>query len=380
MGKIWLGQVIPRLKMDSDNKFLYPKTPIRLGVIGVGMVSQLAHLPAIGRTVGLKLVAIADMNESLAKQVAKRHVAECIHSVHTSLLDDPDINAVAIVIHRNGTAALVRDALQRGKHVFSEKPMAMTLTVAQELVALARRHERIYAVGFMKRYDAGVLRAQAILADLVSSPRLGRLIFVRGKNFCAEYVGYCEDYIRGEASIAVPAAPTFPVTPDWLRPELARKYDWFANVGLHSINLLRFLLGADLSVRHAEVAYDQAATVMFDATGVPITLDLGRSATGRWEESFEFFFERGRLELQLTSLMQRDRCAAVTLDENLGEAKTSYWGYDTTEPWSFTRQMQAFADAIAGKPEALLATGEDSLKDMQLLEDIFQFAQGIKHG
>lgn len=351
----------------------------QIGAIGVGMVSQLAHLPAIARTSRLKLVAIADLDETLAKQVAKRHEVKCVHSSHTFLLSDPEIEAVAIVTHRNGTAAIVRDALNAGKHVFSEKPMAMTLPVAQELVALAKQRDLVYAVGFMKRYDAGVMRAQAILADLVSSQRFGRLVYVRGKNFCAEYVGNCEDYIRGEASVAVSPAPTFPVSPDWLHPEWVHKYDWFANVGLHSINLLRFLLAADLSVRHANVSYDQAATVMFDADGVPITLDLGRAATGQWEESFEFFFERGRLELQLTSLKQRDRCAAVTLDENVGEAKTSCWGHDTIAPWSFTRQMQAFADAIAGRPEALLATGEDSLKDMKLLENIFQCAQEMKY-
>lgn len=375
-----MGKVRSGAMNDSDNELCLAMPPARLGVIGVGMVSQLAHLPAISSTVELELVAIADLDEALAKRVKRRYGMEHVHSSHTTLLDEPEIDAVAIVTHRHATAALVREALQRGKHVFSEKPMAMTLAVARDLVALARQYDRIYAVGFMKRYDAGVLRAQAILADLVSSQRLGRLISVRSKNFCAEYVGYCEDYIRSEGATAVSPAPTFPVTPDWLRPELARKYDWFANVGLHSINLLRFLLATDLSVRHAVVAYDQAATVMFDAAGVPTTLDLGRSATGRWEESFEFFFERGRLELQLISLKQRDRCAAVTLDENVGEAKTSYWGHDTTEPRSFTCQMQAFADAIAGRPEALLATGEDSLKDMELLEAIFKFAQGIKHG
>lgn len=343
------------------------------------MVSQIAHISAIEQTASLQIAGVADLNAALVDRVAARHSCRSFTS-HLDLLKECQHEAVVVVTHRTHTAELVRDALNYGKHVLSEKPMAMTLPIAQELVALARSKGLVYVVGFMKRYDAGVLRAQAILAELVSSRRLGALIYVRGKNFCAEYVGYCEDYIRSEASTAVPSAPTLPITPEWLQPELARKYDWFANVGLHSINLLRFLLGADLSVRHAVVAYDQAATVMFDAVGIPITLDLGRAATGRWEESFEFFFERGRLELQLTSLKQRDRCAAVTLDENVGEAKTSCWGHDTSEPWSFTRQMQAFADAIAGRPNALLATGEDSLKDMELLEEIFQFVQGIKRG
>lgn len=258
--------------------------------------------------------------------------------------------------------------------------MAMTLPVARELVAMAKRNGVVYGVGFMKRYDAGVARAKSLLGELLASRRLGRLICIRGKNFCSEYVGNCEDYVRSEPPAAALPAITDPTSPDWLDPGLARKYDWFANVGLHTINLLRYLLDGDLSVRHANFAYDLAATVELDAVGVPISLDLGKAGTGRWEESFEFFFERGRLKLQLTSLKQRDRCAAVTLDENAGAAKSSHWGHDTPGTWSFARQMEAFAEAIAGRPEALLATGEDSLKDMELLEDIFKCAQGIKHG
>ncbi|OQA34722.1 MAG: putative oxidoreductase YdgJ [Betaproteobacteria bacterium ADurb.Bin341] len=366
--------------IDSNNKSPLIKTPIKVGVIGAGMVSQLAHLPAISRTLGLNLVAIADLDEALASQVARRYNVKRVYSSHTLLLDDLDIDAVVIVTHRNTTAAVVRDALLRGKNVLSEKPMAMTLPVAQELSKLASQRGLVYAVGFMKRYDFGVMRTRKLMADLLSSQRLGRLIHVRGKNFCAEYVGYCEDYLRSESRAVLPTVPISPMVPEWLDPELARKYDWFANVGLHSINLLRYLLGNALTVRHAVLHYENSASVLFDAGAVPVSFDIGRAATGHWEESFEFFFERGRLKLELTSLKQRDRCAAVTLDENIGDAKTTYWGHDTTQPWSFTRQMQAFADAVSGRGDALLASAEDSLNDMELMDNIFKIGQENKHG
>lgn len=349
----------------------------RIGVIGAGMVCQIAHVPAILEVSGLDFAALADLDELLAAEVCRRYDVRHTYVTHGQLLDNKDIDSVVIVVHRSKTVAVARDALLNGKHVLSEKPMAMTLAAAHELVDLARQKGVVYGVGFMKRYDAGVQRAKSLLSEMTASGHLGRLVHVRGKNFCAEYVGYCEDYIRG--AIAVPPAPTFPVTPEWLLPELARKYDWFANVGLHSINLLRYLLDDALSLRHADFSYEQSASVMFDAAGVSISVDFGRSATGKWEESFEFFFERGRLELQLTSLKQRDRCAAVTLDENVEEARTTYWGHDTCEPWCFTRQMQAFADAIQGNTAALLTSGEDCLRDMALLEEIFSYVQGRKH-
>lgn len=344
------------------------------------MVSQLAHLPAMLRVGELIPVGLADLNQSLATQVARRYGFIRIFPDHDTLLKDPEIDAVVVVTHRAVTDSIVRAALEHGKHVLSEKPMAFTVIKARELVDLAKRKNLIYGVGFMKRYDPGVVRAKELLTGLLRSGRLGHLISVRVKNFCAEYVGHCDDYIRSASPLPTVSRSVFPAAPDWLDPEFTQKYDWFANVGLHSINLLRYLLDNDLTVRHADFAYNQAATVMLGAAGVPITIDIGKAATGRWEESLEFFFERGRLKLQLTSLKQRDRCAAVTLDENVVEAKTSRWGHDTLEPWSFTRQMRAFSAAIAGQPEALLATGEDSIRDMELMEEIFQMAQGTRHG
>lgn len=357
------------------------RPPIRLGVVGAGMVSQIAHLPAIAAAKGLELAAIADLDEKLAGEIARRYRIERIYASDRQLLEDSDIDAVAIIIHRHKTEAAVRDALLSGKHVFSEKPMAMTLGAANELAALARQRSLVYAVGFMKRYDAGVLQARLLLGELKDSMRLGRLVHVRGKNFCAEYVGNCEDYIKSEVRSVNPVQkPNAAAVPEWLNANFAACYDWFANVGLHSLNLLRYLLDCDLAVRHAQMHWNRSVSIILNADKIPVSLDVGRAATGRWEESFEFFFERGRLELQLTSLKQRDRRAAVRLDENLGTSKTSYWGHDNPGSWSFANQMQAFADALSGDEDRLLASGEDSVKDMELLERIFKLGQDYNNG
>lgn len=343
------------------------------------MVSQLAHIPAARVVDGLKLVGLADLDQARARCLADIYNVNRVYSSDVAVFSDNEIDSVVIVASRQSNAKIVKRAFESGKHVLSEKPMAMTLATAHELVELASRKKLVYGVGFMKRYDIGVQRAKSLLSEMKASKRFGRLRHIRSKNFCAEYVGYCEDYIRSNKGTASEPMPKFPVTPEWLSPELAHKYDWFANVGLHSVNLLRYLLDDSLSLRHADFSYEQSASIMLCAAGVPITLDFGRSATGKWEESFEFFYERGRLELQLTSLKQRDRCAAVTLDENVEEARTTHWGHDALEPWCFTRQMQAFADAIQGNTAALLTSGEDCLRDMVLLEEIFSYVQGRHH-
>jgi predicted dehydrogenase len=350
---------------------------LKIGVVGAGMVSQIAHLPAIAALRDVSLTALADLDLVLANQVARRFGCMQVYDSHTALLRESGVDAVVVVTHRHITASVVRDSLLMGKHVLSEKPMAMTLSVARELVALAEQQRLVYAVGFMKRYDPGVAQARATLMKLRASKRLGELVLIRGKNFCSEYVGYCNDYVRGASKQVIPSMAF--TAPHWLDSNLGDRYDWFANVGLHSINLLRYLLGCDLRLGHAALHYKHAVSLLFEAAGIPVSMDMGKAATGRWEESFEFFFERGRLSIQLTSLKQRDRCASVRLDENTVGAQTVYLRNDNLGPWSFVGQMQAFVDTILGSTEALLSTGENSLRDVELLDDIFLEGQKTQH-
>lgn len=354
---------------------------VTIGVIGAGMVAQIAHLPAIAQVPGLRLAAIADLDLGLARGVAARFCIPRVCASHAELLADPAIGAVVVVTHRHRSAAIVRDALRAGKHVLCEKPMAMSLDEARELVGLSASRGLVHAVGFMKRHDEGVARALALLDELRRTGRLGRLIHVRGKNFCARYVGAIPDHLKPDpASQASLPAPSSPVAPAWLDASLAEGYDWLANVALHSINLLRHLSGSTLRLTHADVRAAMSATLCFDADGVPVTLDCGRAATGRWEEGFEFFFERGRVELMLTSLMQRGRCARVVLDENGQEPPSQpLHAHEACERWCFTHQMQAFADAVGGRCEALRGDARDALRDMELLEEIFRMRQGAMH-
>lgn len=350
-----------------------------MGVVGAGMVSQVAHLPAIAAAPGARLAAIADLDADLARRVADRHGAAKAYEGHRALLADPDIDAVVVVTHRRLTGSIVHDALAAGKAVLSEKPMAFTAEAARELAALAASRDVAYAVGFMKRHDAGVARAKALLASAKADRRMGGLLAVRAKNFCGEYVGEAPDTFAGTAPKPELPRPGFPAG---LEPGLEARYEWFANVGLHTLNLLRFLLDDPLAVRHAAFggADGFAFAAMLAAGEVPVTVEAGRAATGRWEEGVEIFFERGRIEIVLTGLRQGGLSAAVALDENAGEARTTRWGHGDAGPWAFDRQMQAFVRAAAGDRQALLAPAADGVRDLELLEDIFRNVQGNDHG
>ena len=126
-------------------------------------------------------MALAELRPGLAKLVAARWNIPRVYAGHRELLADPDVDAVVVVTQRSQTAAIVADALRAGKHVLSEKPMALSSVDGAALVELARDRGLVYAVGYMKRYDRGVAIARERIAQWRSDGRAGAMLLVRAR-------------------------------------------------------------------------------------------------------------------------------------------------------------------------------------------------------
>jgi predicted dehydrogenase len=107
---------------------------LRVGVIGVGNISAqyFTHIPKLPN---LQLVAVADVNEERAREVAAEQGVRAL-SVD-ELLADPDVDAVLNLTIPQAHAAIGIRALESGKHVYGEKPLALTPEEAEPLLALA---------------------------------------------------------------------------------------------------------------------------------------------------------------------------------------------------------------------------------------------------
>ena len=88
---------------------------------------------------------------------------------HTQLLNDPEVEAVIVITPRDITGPVAYDCLKANKHVFTEKPMAGTLEQGEKLVQEAKKNNLQYVVGYMKRYDEGVIEGKKILNSLIET-------------------------------------------------------------------------------------------------------------------------------------------------------------------------------------------------------------------
>ncbi|MBI5320785.1 bi-domain-containing oxidoreductase [Bradyrhizobium sp.] len=126
---------------------------IGLGVIGAGTFAKGILLPALMDTKAFDMVGVATGKGISAKSVAERYGARIAHNDGAALLDDPSIQAVVIATRHDSHARYVIEALNRGKHVFVEKPLAISRHELSEVEAAARASSATLTVGFNRRFS-----------------------------------------------------------------------------------------------------------------------------------------------------------------------------------------------------------------------------------
>lgn len=331
-------------------------------------MSQVGHLPFFLADPRCEVAALAETRPSLIKALSQNGGIGRIVASYRDLLADPTIDAVLVSVPRGATAPITLEALNAGKHVLAEKPMALTSAEARGLVDAAKAKGLTYAVGFMKRYDPGVQVARATFREIVAQGRLGKLLLARFYNFSKVYAVAPPAHTRPQES-RVERFAEGAAAPDWLPAALLANYGWFLNAASHDLNLMRFFLPDELSVQAASSLPDGAVSALLSHGATPVHLEVAKSALGAWREGAEFLFENGRLSVEIPSPMAVDQVARVTVEENTAGHHIRV--LDTPRGWCFARQAQGFINALSGMVPPL-ASGEDSLGDMVLNDKIWR--------
>jgi predicted dehydrogenase len=138
--------------------------PIRLGLIGYGYAGKTFHAPLIRATPGLELAAVAS-RDAAKVHADLPHIR--MHETPAALIADDSLDAVVIATPNDTHAPLAADALRAGRHVVIDKPMALDLTQARALIALADASPGQLSVFHNRRWDSDYLAVkQAIDAGV----------------------------------------------------------------------------------------------------------------------------------------------------------------------------------------------------------------------
>lgn len=131
---------------------------IRAGLVGLGKIARDQHLPAMSKTDGIDLVAVASRN-------AQGEGVNNYPDLGAMLAGEPDLGAVILCQPPQARYHAARQALLAGKHVFLEKPPGATVSEVEALIALAKHQNVTLYASWHSRYAAAVAQAKAWIAE-----------------------------------------------------------------------------------------------------------------------------------------------------------------------------------------------------------------------
>lgn len=136
---------------------------LRFGIMSVASIVNDGFMPGVKLTKGVEARAIASRNLEKAKQAAKRHGIPTAYGSYEELLRDAEVDCVYIPLPNSMHAEWTRKALNAGKHVLCEKPLAWSAREAASLMAPIKRSGLTFAEGFHYRYHPLMARIEEIV-------------------------------------------------------------------------------------------------------------------------------------------------------------------------------------------------------------------------
>ncbi|MDI3311158.1 MAG: Gfo/Idh/MocA family oxidoreductase, partial [Thermoanaerobacterium sp.] len=127
---------------------------IRVGIIGCGGIANGKHMPSLSKLDNVEMVAFCDVNEEKALKAAKDYGVDGAktYNDYRKLLEDKSIDVVHVCTPNKSHSDITVDALEAGKHVMCEKPMAKTANDAKRMLDAAKRTGKKLTIGYQNRF------------------------------------------------------------------------------------------------------------------------------------------------------------------------------------------------------------------------------------
>lgn len=246
---------------------------IRLGVIGCGGVTERQHLPALKSVQGIEVSALADKDsERLARVAAQFGVARS-YTDYLELIESGEVDAVAVCVPPTLHAPVALAALEAGKHVLIEKPLALSLSECDLLLESSQARSALKVMlGFNLRWHRLIREARGIIdSGELGEIKLIRTVFTSGVRLKEDYASWRRRRESGGGALF--------------------------ELGVHHFDVLRFLLRCEpLDVYAASAEGDETATVMMRMEGGAQVVAAFSEGTGE-NHAIEVYGEKGWLRV-----------------------------------------------------------------------------------
>ncbi len=308
---------------------------LKFGILGAGRIGCVHADTLAFRVPEAEIAAVADIHREAAQALADRCGIGRVSASTTEIFADPGIDAVLICTSTDTHAELIAQAARAGKHIFCEKPVALSLKKIDASLEAVKHAGVQLQVGFNRRFDSNFVRVrQAVAGGEIGNPYLIHIV--------------SRD----------PAPP--PIS--YLGPSGGL----FLDMMIHDFDMARFLLGDEVEEVYAAGGVlvdpaigeagdlDTAVVTLHFSSGAIGTIDNSRKATFGYDQRVEILGSKGKIasENRYPNQVVVSGEKSVYTDLPLNFFMQRYIE-------AFAAELQAFVEAIReGKPVPV--TGEDS--------------------
>jgi predicted dehydrogenase len=334
-------QVAPLIARSVSICLMSNAPPLRIGILGAARIAPMALIRPARHVPEATIVAVAARDPVRAAAFAKKHGIPRTLPSYDALIEDPDIDAIYNPLPNSLHAAWTIKAMEAGKDVLCEKPLASNADEAAQMAQAAARCTRVLVEAFHYRYHPLASRLKAIL----DAGMLGPIRHI-------------------EATMCIPLL---------LPGDIRYRYDLAGgatmDVGCYTINLVRYLAGAEPEVERAQA---RLASPNVDRS---MTADL-RFADGRTGRINCSLFSSSLLRLQAVVRGERGELRVfnpfaphfyhrLTIRTPSGSTVERVSG-DAT----YTHQLRAFVDAVRNRT-ALPTDAGDAVANMRVIDAVY---------
>lgn len=326
---------------------------ICFGILGCGMIAGV-HANAILGIPEAELVGVADARAESAERFAAAHGVS-YYQTYEQMLSDPDLDVICICTPSGFHAQNALAALEHGKHVVLEKPMALSVESADEIVAACNRTGKLLTVISQLRFSEDVRKVKQLLKENA----FGKI------SLCSLYM----KYYRSEEYYA--SSP-------WKGTRAHDGGGALMNQGIHGVDLLEYIVGPVKEVTgkvktlsHKIEVEDTAVAMLEFENGALGVIEASTCAYPGFERRLEIHGDRGYVLLKNNQIKEM----TVNGEKVLIDAPVSHMN-TASDPTNLScemhrRQIQNLLAAIRGE-EPLVVDASEGRKAIRLIETIYQ--------
>jgi predicted dehydrogenase len=319
---------------------------IRFGILGFGLHAAKRLMPGFALAKNCHVTALSRREMSKARASAEQFNIPLAFDSAGQLCRSPEVDAVFVTTPNACHLADVLLAIESGKPVLCEKPMATNADECRRMVEAARRANVLLGVAQVFRFEESTAR----LRERIAAGQIGKVIFARSE-------------------FSFPASGGHPRT--WINDIAVAAGGPIADVGVHCVDALRYMLQDEVTGVSARGMSDSKSDAM-EATAA-LTLEFSRGTLGTVLVSFRAEYRTPIELVGATGVLRADDGLNVerpiTLELRRAESVVE------TEPvsnrYAYARQVDSFAAAVEGQA-AFPVPGEEGWQNQEVLDAAYR--------